>query len=67
MKFWVMQKKNLLMTVSVMPVSIKMVAVVVLMDSAMSLVTFLAIFSVVVADVVAVGLLAGQICAMTFS
>jgi hypothetical protein len=44
-----------------------MVAVVVLMDSAMSLVTFLAIFSVVVADVVAVGLLAGQICAMTFS
>jgi hypothetical protein len=67
MKFWVMQKRNLLMTVSVMPVSIKMVAVVVLMDSAMSLVTFLAIFSVVVADVVAVGLLAGQICAMTFS
>ena len=67
MKFWVMQKKNLLMTVSVMPVSIKMVAVVVLMDSAMSLVTFLAIFSVVVADVVAVGLLAGQIFAMTFS
>ena len=66
MKFWVMQKKNLLMTVSVMPVSIKMVAVVVLMDSAMSLVTFLAIFSVV-ADVVAVGLLAGQIFAMTFS
>ena len=67
MKFWVMQKKNLLMTVSVMPVSIKMVVVVVLMGSAMSLVTFLAIFSVVVADVVAVGLLAGQIFAMTFS